>query len=41
MIAKVLIVLFQIIPLIIACAAFVIGAIYLQVKDQQAQSGVS
>ena len=35
MIAKVLVVLFLIIPLIIFCLAFLVGATYLQVKDEQ------
>jgi hypothetical protein len=40
MIAKVLIVLFLVIPLILAVLAFLIGALYLQVQDKQAQSEV-
>jgi len=40
MIAKVLIVLFLVIPLILAVLAFLIGALYLQVQDEQAQSEV-
>lgn len=35
MIAKILVVVFLIIPLIISCLAFVVGATYLQVKDEQ------
>ncbi len=35
MIAKILVVVFLIIPLIIACLAFLVGATYLQVKDDQ------
>lgn len=40
MIAKVLIILFLVIPLILAVLAFLIGALYLQVQDEQAQSEV-
>ena len=40
MIAKVFVVLFQIIPLIILCFAFLIGATYLQVMDEQEQNEV-
>jgi len=40
MIAKVLIVLFLVIPLILSVLAFLIGALYLQVQDEQAQSEV-
>lgn len=38
MIAKVLIVLFLVIPLIFAVLAFLIGALWLQVQDEQVQS---
>ena len=40
MIAKVLVVLFLIIPLIISCLAFLVGATYLQVKDEQEKAKV-
>lgn len=40
MIAKILVVVFLIIPLIIACLAFLIGATYLQVKDEREQNEV-
>lgn len=41
MIAKVLIVLFLVIPLIFAVLAFLIGALWLQVQDEIAgQNGV-
>lgn len=40
MITKVLIVLFLVIPLILSVLAFLIGALYLQVQDEQAQSEV-
>ena len=36
MIAKVLVVLFLIIPLIISCLAFLVGATYLQVQEETA-----
>ena len=40
MIAKALVDLFLIIPLIISCLAFVIGVTYLQVKDEQKKNEV-
>ncbi len=36
MIAKVLIILFLVIPLILAVLAFLIGALYLQVQEETA-----